>query len=43
MREETLQGYGTPGIGAKFIEKDKSEVSGAGRAALNSFEKFADH
>ena len=37
-----VQGYGTPGIGAKFIGKEKAKVSEAERAAWNLFEKFAD-
>lgn len=41
-RGDTVQGYGTPGIGAMFIGKEKSKVSEAGRAAWNLFEKFAD-
>ena len=39
---DTVQGYGTPGIGAKFIGKEKDNVSEAGRAAWNLFAKFAD-
>ena len=41
-RGDTVQGYGTPGIGAKFIGKEKDNVSEAGRAAWNLFAKFAD-
>ena len=41
-RGDSVQGYGTPGIGAMFIGKGKSKVSEAGRAAWNLFEKFAD-
>ena len=37
-----MQRYGTPGIGAIFIGKEKSTVSKARRAAWNLFEKFAD-
>ncbi|CAH3133457.1 unnamed protein product [Pocillopora meandrina] len=42
-RGDTVQGYGTPGIGAKFIGKEKDNVSEAGRAAWNLFAKFADN
>ncbi|CAH3167057.1 unnamed protein product [Pocillopora meandrina] len=42
-RGDTFQGYGTPGIGAKFIGKEKDNVSEAGRVAWNLFAKFADN